>query len=223
MVHPLRCSTGSDDRQRAHEDPARPKREDSTGRSAGDNRTGRAAGAARVDRPTRAADSAASRSAKASQPRPSCCSPWPRPRRRTVACAPRSRGRRAPACTAPSAPGRAGSCSASGSTSRRPRPAAPRDAEDRGELLGRLDVAVGDRDDHGLDRRQPERERAGEVLDEDPDEPLQRAVDRAVDGDRPLLAGRPRRCTCRSNRSGSITRSIWIVAICHSRPSASSM
>ena len=49
-----------------------------------------------------------------------------------------------------------------------------------------LDVAVGDRDDDGLDRGEPERERAREVLDQDADEPLERAVDRAVDGDRPL-------------------------------------
>ena len=62
----------------------------------------------------------------------------------------------------------------------------PRAAQDGRELLGRLDVAVGDRDDDRLDRRQPERERAGEVLDEDPDEPLERAVDGAVDGDRAL-------------------------------------
>ena len=59
-------------------------------------------------------------------------------------------------------------------------------AQDAGQLLGRLDVAVGDRDDDGLDRRQPQRERAGEVLDEDADEPLERAVDRAVDRDRAL-------------------------------------
>ena len=99
----------------------------------------------------------------------------------------------------------------------------PRDREHAGELLRRVDVAVGDRDDDRLDRRQPERERAGEVLDEDADEPLERAVDRAVDGDRPLRLALPRRCSVRSNRSGSIVRSTWIVAICHSRPRASSM
>ncbi len=47
-------------------------------------------------------------------------------------------------------------------------------------------MTVGDRDDDGLDRREPERERAGEVLDEDADEALERAVDRAMDRDRPL-------------------------------------
>ncbi len=51
-------------------------------------------------------------------------------------------------------------------------------------------MAIRDRDDDGLDRRDPERERPGEVLDEDADEPLQRAVDRPVDRHRPdLLAG----------------------------------
>ena len=47
-------------------------------------------------------------------------------------------------------------------------------------------MAVGDRDDDGLDRRQPEREGTREMLDEDPDEALERAVDRPVDGDRAL-------------------------------------
>ena len=63
----------------------------------------------------------------------------------------------------------------------------PRRAKHAGQLVGGLDVAVGDRDHDGLDRRAPERERAREVLDEHADEPLERAVDRAVDRDRPLL------------------------------------
>ena len=59
-------------------------------------------------------------------------------------------------------------------------------SKQRRELVGGLDVPVGDRDDRRLDRRQPERERPAEVLDQDADEPLERAVDGAVDGDRPL-------------------------------------
>ena len=50
-----------------------------------------------------------------------------------------------------------------------------------------LRVAVLSRRD-GLDGRAPEREGAPEVLDEDADEPFQRAVDGAVDGDGALLA-----------------------------------
>ena len=99
----------------------------------------------------------------------------------------------------------------------------PRDRSSVGELLRRLNVAVGDGHDDGLDRRDPQRKRAGEVLDEDADEPLERAVDRAVDCHRPLLLAVLVDVRQRSNRSGSITRSTWIVAICHSRPSASSM
>ena len=131
--------------------------------------------------------------------------PSPRPaaarRRACVATpsGPRSRGRRAPSCTAPSAPARAGSCSASGCRSSSTSTRRPRDREDRGELVGRLDVPVRDRDDDRLDRSEPEREGAREVLGEDADEPLERAVDRPVDGDRPLLAGRPRRCSAGRN------------------------
>ena len=54
--------------------------------------------------------------------------------------------------------------------------------------LGVLEVAVGDRHDHDLDRRQPEREGAGVVLGDDADEALERAVDGVVDDDRALEA-----------------------------------
>ena len=47
--------------------------------------------------------------------------------------------------------------------------------------------AIGDGHDRDLDRREPHRERAGEVLDQDRDEPLERAVDRAVDHDRAVV------------------------------------
>ena len=69
------------------------------------------------------------------------------------------------------------------STSTNRRPAARSSA---GELPAGVHVAVGDRDDDGLHRRDPQRERSREVLHEDADEPLERAVDRAVDGHRPL-------------------------------------
>src|SRR5271167_1957262 len=48
-------------------------------------------------------------------------------------------------------------------------------------ILGRL---RGDRSDDDLDRREPERETAGIMLDQDRDEPLHRAEDRAVQHDR---------------------------------------
>ena len=48
-------------------------------------------------------------------------------------------------------------------------------------------VAVGDRQHDRLDRRQPERELAGVVLDQDPDEALEGAHQRAVDHHRAVL------------------------------------
>ena len=83
-------------------------------------------------------------------------------------------------------------------------------------------VPVRDRDDDGLDRRQPEWEGAGEVLDQDADEPLERAVDRAMDGDRALRLA-VLVDIGQVEALGQHLRSTWIVAICHSRPSASSM
>ena len=50
-----------------------------------------------------------------------------------------------------------------------------------------VEVAVGDRQHGGLHRRQPERELARVVLDQDPDEALERAQQRAVDHHRPVL------------------------------------
>ena len=47
-------------------------------------------------------------------------------------------------------------------------------------------VAVGDRQHRDLHRREPRRERAGVVLDEDREEPLDRAEQRAVDHHRPV-------------------------------------
>ena len=89
--------------------------------------------------------------------------------------------------------------------------------------LGRLDVAVGDRDDDGLDRRAPQRERAREVLREDADEPLERAR-RSRGGSPPAAAaGRARRCSAGRTARAASARSTWIVAVCHSRPSASSI
>ena len=62
----------------------------------------------------------------------------------------------------------------------------PASARAGGELLAVLDVAVGDRDEADLLGRQPQRERAGVVLDQHGAEPLERAEDRAVDHDRPV-------------------------------------
>ena len=54
-------------------------------------------------------------------------------------------------------------------------------------LPGVVDVAVGNRQDDGLERRHPEWEGAGEVLDQDGDEALDAAEDRAVNHHRPVL------------------------------------
>ena len=151
--------------------------------------------------------SAARRSAKASQPCGSCCSPA-----RVRGEAVRASISRSPSTTMY---GTFCSCAArilfcirfdeSSTSTRRPR--ARRSV---GQLLGRLDVPVGDRDDDRLDGRQPEREGAGEVLDEDADEPLERAVDGAVDGDRPLRLPVPRRCRSgRTARAASPGRPGW--------------
>ena len=56
-----------------------------------------------------------------------------------------------------------------------------------GEAGGVLGMPVRDRNDHGLHRREPGRERAGVVLDEHADEPLHRTVERAVDHHRALM------------------------------------
>ena len=56
-----------------------------------------------------------------------------------------------------------------------------------GHLLGILHVPVGDRDDHGLHRRQPDREGAGEVLDEHAQEALGGAGHGAVQHHRRVL------------------------------------
>ena len=59
--------------------------------------------------------------------------------------------------------------------------------EPRRERLGGLAVVVADGQDPDLDRREPERKRARVVLDEDPDEALERPEQRAVDHDRVVL------------------------------------
>ncbi len=48
-------------------------------------------------------------------------------------------------------------------------------------------VSIGNRQDHDLDRRQPERERPGIVLDQQGDEPLETAENRPVDDHGPVL------------------------------------
>ena len=58
------------------------------------------------------------------------------------------------------------------------RSALPQARRHRGSVVG---VAVGDRQHDGLDRRQPHREFAGVMLDEDADEALEGAKERAVD------------------------------------------
>ena len=58
-----------------------------------------------------------------------------------------------------------------------------------------LAMRLADRDDARLHGREPEREVARVVLDEDPDEPLERPEERAVDHDRHVLAVVRRPCT----------------------------
>ena len=55
------------------------------------------------------------------------------------------------------------------------------------DRLRGVDVAVGDRQQGRLDRREPVREAAAVVLDQDPAEALHRAQQRAVDHHRPVL------------------------------------
>ena len=55
------------------------------------------------------------------------------------------------------------------------------------DLAGIVQMAVGDGQDDGLDRRQPQWEGAGEVLDQDGDEPLEAAENGAVNHHRPVL------------------------------------
>ncbi len=50
----------------------------------------------------------------------------------------------------------------------------------RAHFVGVLGVALADGNDHGLDRRQPHRERARVVLDQDAEEALDRSIQRAV-------------------------------------------
>src|SRR5215471_6001364 len=66
--------------------------------------------------------------------------------------------------------------------------AQPRRAQPVRRGVGGVGEAVRDRKHDGLDRSDPEREVAGRVLDQDPDEALERAEDRPVHDDRPVLA-----------------------------------
>ena len=50
-----------------------------------------------------------------------------------------------------------------------------------GDFISGLDMAIGDRDDFGLDRGEPGGERAGVVLDQDAEEAFERAEERAMD------------------------------------------
>ena len=51
-----------------------------------------------------------------------------------------------------------------------------------GDFISGLDMAIGDRDDFGLDRGEPGGERAGVVLDQDAEEAFERAEERAMNG-----------------------------------------
>ena len=63
------------------------------------------------------------------------------------------------------------------------------------ELGGSLAVRLRDREHAHLHRREPDRERAGVVLDQDADEALERAEQRAVDDDTACARRCPRPCT----------------------------
>ena len=65
-----------------------------------------------------------------------------------------------------------------------PEPGRRQAVPDRPRVVG---VAVGDRQDGHLHRRQPERERSGVVLDQQRDEALETAENGPVDDDRPVL------------------------------------
>ena len=166
----------------------------------------------------RTAASDARRSASASQPSVACCSSAGAPRRGTAPCAPPPRGRRARACRAPSAPAPGGSCSACGCPSRRPRRAgrarASTAASSRPASMWRSAMGI----DAPPARAPPEREGAGEVLGDDADEALERAVDGAVDGHRALgLAGLVDVVSGRSARAASPGRPGWSPSATHGR------
>ena len=75
-----------------------------------------------------------------------------------------------------------------------------------GERLRRLAVVEPDRDHAHLHRREPDRERAAVVLDQDPDEALERAVERPVDDVQVVLACCPRRRTSARSATASASR-----------------
>ena len=62
-----------------------------------------------------------------------------------------------------------------------------RGVQRRGGRAGGVDVTVGDRQRGGLQRREPERQLAGVVLEQDPDEALEGAEQRAVDHHRAVV------------------------------------
>ena len=63
----------------------------------------------------------------------------------------------------------------------------PAGGQFRGDVPALLREAVRDRQDHRLHRREPEGKVPAGVLDQDAHEALERAQDRAVDHDRPVL------------------------------------
>ena len=123
----------------------------------------------------------------------SACDAGPRTRRRP---SPRARPRRAsaprprrlllavadaPACRGSGPARRRGSSCRPTRSARRPRPGRRPRAARPATRRGVLGVAVGDRQHDRLHRRQPDREAAGVVLDQDPGEALHRAEQGAVD------------------------------------------
>ena len=81
-------------------------------------------------------------------------------------------------------------------------------------------VPLGDRDGLDLHRGEPGRERAGVVLDEHAEEPLDRAELRRVDHHR-LLAGAVGAPGTRARSRAGWLKSYWMVDICQVRPIAS--
>ena len=113
-----------------------------------------------------------------------------RPRGHVRATRPRrspARGRRRRACRGSCAARHRGSCARptrSRSSSSTLTPAACSSSWTLAAIIG---VAVGDRQHDRLDRRQPDRQLAAEVLDQDADEALIGAHQRPVDHHRPVL------------------------------------
>ena len=80
----------------------------------------------------------------------------------------------------------------------------PASRSSRRDLARVVDVAVGDRQHDRLHGREPERELARVVLDQDADEALERAEQRAVDHHRAGARRCRRRCTSRLEALGHV-------------------